>query len=281
LRLPFQLLLAPIFMLGAFLGWARPTPAILLAFLAVHVGIYGGMTAFNSYYDRDRGPIAFLKHPVAAPRFVRDTAIGIQLASVLVLLSLRPASALPATGLVAMGIAYSHPRWRWKANLAASLLAVGFGQGVLALAVGYLSAGAPVTGLFETPLILAALGSALITLGLYPVTQVYQIEEDRTRGDRSLAVVLGFRRALALGGCLLGLGVAFLLVALAGRIAIAWVWFLAGGVVGMWGLLYLWSRRFESLDVYANHDWAMGFGAFAAAGFWVLLLSEWLLGRSG
>jgi 1,4-dihydroxy-2-naphthoate octaprenyltransferase len=113
-------------------------------------------------------------------------------------------------------------------------------------------------------------------MGLYPVTQVYQVEEDRARGDRSLAVVFGWRRALWIAGCLLGAGVALVAFALAGQIAPSWRWILGAGVLGMWILFYLWSRRFSSLDAYANHDWALGLGAVASVGFWVLILSEWI-----
>jgi 1,4-dihydroxy-2-naphthoate octaprenyltransferase len=281
LRLPFQLLLAPIFMLGAFLVGARPTPAVLFAFLAMHIGIYGGMTAFNSYYDRDEGPIAFLKHPQPATPFVRDGALVLQLAAIIVLLVLRPVSALPAAAFAGMGIAYSHPRWRWKASLAGSFVVVGLGQGVLALATGFLSNGGPVSGLFNPAVAMAATSSAAITLGLYQVTQVYQIDEDRQRGDRSLAVALGWRRALIIGAALLGAGVALLILSLAGRIAPTWAWILSAGVLGLWSLLYLWSRRFDSLDAYANHDWAIGLGALAASVFWIFLLSEWFRSRAG
>src|SRR5205814_1433372 len=37
--------------------------SILLAFLAFHLFLYGGATAFNSYYDRDEGPVGGLERP--------------------------------------------------------------------------------------------------------------------------------------------------------------------------------------------------------------------------
>ncbi len=276
LRLPFQLLLAPIFMLGALLGAGRPTLELGLAFLAVHAGIYGGMTAFNSVYDRDRGPIGFMKHPRPAGRFVRDAAILTQLAAVLVLAALRPVAAIPALALVAMGIAYSHPRWRWKSHLGASLFAVGVGQGMIAFAIGFLAAGAPLARLLEPPTLGAAVGSSIVTLGLYPVTQLYQLDEDRARGDRTLPLALGWRRALVVSALLLAAGVGILLLSLAGRIAPIWFGLLPAGVVVLWMLLVLWARRFESLDAYRNHDWAMGLGLIASAAFWILIASEWM-----
>ncbi|MGD8395936.1 MAG: UbiA family prenyltransferase [Candidatus Eiseniibacteriota bacterium] len=276
LRLPFQLILAPIFMLGAFLGGALPAVRLLLAFAAVHAGIYGGMTAYNSYYDQDRGPIGTLKHPRAADRFVRNTALVIQLTALLSILVIRPAAAVPAGLLITMGIAYSHPRWRWKRSVWGSLLAVGIGQGLLAFAIGYLCAGADVATLLEPTIVLAALGATLIVVGLYPITQVYQIAEDSARGDRSLAVIVGWRRALGFAATLIAVGVALVGAALTGRVATIWLGALAGGVIVFWLLLYVWSRRFESLDAYRNHDWAMGLAVLASGTFWALIITEWL-----
>jgi 1,4-dihydroxy-2-naphthoate octaprenyltransferase len=276
LRLPFQLLLAPIFLLGAWLGGGTPGLALGLAFLAVHAGIYGGMTAFNSYYDHDRGPIGFMKHPRPADRTVRDGALAIQGVAVLALLLIAPAAAVPALLLVMMGIAYSHPRWRWKGNLGASLAAVAIGQGVLAFAIGFLAAGAAPRQLLAPAPILAALGSASVTLGLYPITQLYQMEEDRERGDRTLPLAVGFRGAIVLSGVLVALGVALILAGLHPRIAPVWTAILLAGVLAFWGALLLWARRFIQNDTYRNHDWAMGISTAAAGGFWIFILTEWL-----
>lgn len=276
LRLKFQLLLAPIFMLGALLAGAPPTFKLLFAFLALHVGMYGGLTAFNSYYDRDRGPIAFMKHPDLATRFVRDAAVAIQIVALIVLFCLRPPAAAPALALFAMAVAYSHPRWRWKAHLGASLFAVSVGQGLLAFAIGFLAGGGPAAGLLAPQVAMAGVGATLITLGVYPVTQLYQIEEDRARGDRTLAIAIGWRKTLVVSALLLAAGVGLFLLALVGRIAPLWSIVLPAGVLGLWVLLAVWARRFESLDAYRNHDWALGAGMMASGAFWVLIVSEWI-----
>ena len=49
LRLHFQLLLAPIFLWGYFLSGVRTPADFWLAFVAFHIFLYGGITAFNSY----------------------------------------------------------------------------------------------------------------------------------------------------------------------------------------------------------------------------------------
>ena len=57
LRLSFQFVLAPIFLLGFALSEASLSIGLIALFLLVHVGLYGGPTAYNSYYDRDEGPV--------------------------------------------------------------------------------------------------------------------------------------------------------------------------------------------------------------------------------
>src|SRR5438552_16250684 len=68
LRLHFQLLLAPIFLWGFLLGGGRVDARAMLAFVVVHLFLYGGATAFNSAYDRDVGPVGGLERPPAVSR---------------------------------------------------------------------------------------------------------------------------------------------------------------------------------------------------------------------
>ena len=58
LRLPVQLTLAPLYLWGVFGAGGGWSSATVGAFVIVHLFLYGGTTVFNSYYDRDDGPIA-------------------------------------------------------------------------------------------------------------------------------------------------------------------------------------------------------------------------------
>jgi 4-hydroxybenzoate polyprenyltransferase len=86
---------------------------------------------------------------------------------------------------------------------------------------------------------LVLLGFCPLFAGLYPLTQLYQLEEDRRRGDRTLALLLGLRASLGIalacvalgfalfGGAavLLGVGAWPLLVPLAGWLAVLGPWY--------------------------------------------------------
>jgi len=85
---------------------------------------------------------------------------------------------------------YSTPLARWKGKPIRSIIAIGVSTGTNSFFLGFLAAGGyPIT--FTEDLI--ALGVALIILSLYPVSQIYQTEEDQKRGDRTFAISYGLK----------------------------------------------------------------------------------------
>lgn len=267
LRLPFQVLLGPIFLLGA---WSAGNPRLswLPPFLLVHVGLYGGATAYNSFYDRDHGPIGFLKHPRPVTRAVRNLSLLLQGAAVVWLAVTAPPAGVIALAMMAMGIAYSHPRWRWKGSTWGGLAAVALGQGIGAVYLGcFATSGHP-----SSTTHLAALGAALVTLGLYPITQVYQIEEDRERGDVTVPVRLGWRRSFLFSSVFITLGLWVLALVVRRRAASPWPEVLAASPALFLLALAFWARVFDRQLPEQNHDWALGLGSAASLFFWILLL---------
>lgn len=198
LRLAFSLVLTPLFLWGVHL--TRPGPIVwghvLVAYLIVHVLLYGGMNAFNSYYDRDEGPIGSLLEPPPVDRTVLIVALSAKAAALLtgLILDLR-FGLLVGLGVI-FSVAYSHPRWRWKERPLYAAIFVFVGQGVLGVLWGW-AAAASAEGALATRWpwdglkILAVLSAACWTLGFYPLTGVYQIDADGQRGIRTLAVALG------------------------------------------------------------------------------------------
>ena len=106
---------------------------------------------------------------------------------------------------------------------------------------------------------------------LYPLTQIYQVDEDRRRGDRTLASALGVRRSLsvALGAA----GVAFALFVTAGLRAgwrlgtpDRWRWSaLALALLAWAGVLIPWRARWSSWGP-ADHQRGM----YLALGAWAV-----------
>jgi 1,4-dihydroxy-2-naphthoate octaprenyltransferase len=112
------------------------------------------------------------------------------------------------------------------------------------------------------------LGFCPLFAALYPLTQIYQFEEDARRGDRTLARTLGVRRSLwiAIGAA----AVAFSLFGMAGLdagwgLAEGWRWGLLGFAAMAWGLVLLpWLRGFERMSP-SQHQRGMYRALFAWA----------------
>lgn len=268
LRLPFQLMLAPIFFAGALASGHRPHLSWAVPFLAVHFGLYGGATALNSFYDQDRGPIGFWKRPRPATCRVRDLAVVLQVLAILLLSRGGLAPAAIALVMMGMGLAYSHPATRWKASAWGGLAAVAIGQGLGAVLLGFYCTGGH--GFPGARVWSSALGAALCTAGLYPVTQVYQIDEDRSRGDFTVPVRYGWRAALWLSGACTAAGLFTLALSLRSVLPRFGAAVVASLPLPFAAVLLVWSRRFEKQSSFRNHDWAMAIGAGAALLFWLL-----------
>jgi len=269
--LHFQILLAPIFLWGLVLASSRPDWRTWVVFIAFHVFLYGGATAFNSVYDRDSGPVGGLRHPPPVDPLLLPWSLGI-LFSGLVLCLVRPWTAALYLPILLLALAYSHPAVRLKARPWASLLTIAIGQGVLPFIAGRLSAPHMSD---DWPLtVLAAASAAFVAVAFYPLTQLYQVEEDRQRGDRTIAVELGADRSFRLSTLLL-LTAAVLTVATverrfgAGEAAIVLAFYL-----GLCGAVQWWRSHFPHWDVSQNFRAAMAFTVVGAGGFGVYLLAH-------
>lgn len=214
LRLHYQVaFLSPLFAWGYLLSAHVPSLRALVAFLAFHVFLYGGITAYNSYFDRDQGPVGGLRVPPPVTPGLLPFSVAVQVTGLLMALYVGLAFTLLYLAIVALSVAYSHPRFRWKSRPLLSLSVVAFGQGTAGFVAGWL-AGAG-TWPPATPLraVLGAMVATLATVGMYPLTQLYQIEEDRARGDRTFAVAFGIRTSFAFSMvCLVGAGLCLVLL---------------------------------------------------------------------
>ena len=160
--------------------------------------LYAGATAFNSYYDRDEGPVGGLERPPPVLPALLPLALGMKAIGAVLAALVNLPFLVVYLAFAALSLAYSYPRVRLKAHTWGSLLTVGFGQGVLA----FLAAWAAVRGELASALsaqgVLGAIAATLLILAIYPLTQLYQVDEDSARGDRTVAVVWGPRACFLL-----------------------------------------------------------------------------------
>jgi 1,4-dihydroxy-2-naphthoate octaprenyltransferase len=139
------------------------------------------------------------------------------------------------------------------------------GFGTLTPYAGWAATGLPV----EPARGLVLLGFCPLFAALYPLTQIYQFEEDSRRGDRTLARALGVRRSLLLS--LGAAGTAFAVFVTAGGIAgwgdqEAWRWLGLAFCTAAWlAVLVPWLRRWHEMSI-AEHQRGM----YRALGAWAL-----------
>jgi hypothetical protein len=107
---------------------------------------------------------------------------------------------------------YSRPGIRWKGRPWLSLIAIGAGTGVGGFLLGYLYDGRQAV----TPASLAgALGVTCLIVSLFPMSQVYQVEEDLQRRDMTFTAKYGLAGVKRIYGMLFPLGVGILAAAMA------------------------------------------------------------------
>jgi len=207
LRLPFSLFLMPVFWFGLSalrepFSWGRAAAA----FAILHLLVYPASNGYNSYYDRDEGSIGGLAAPPpVTPELIHLVWLFETLALLAALLLGWPFAAMVVVYIL-ISRAYSYEGIRLKKYPLLSTVVVVVFQGAFTFLMAQVGAGASQAQLFEASNLQLALVSTLFLCGSYPLTQIYQHQEDARRGDRTLSLRLGIRGTFgfAAGGLLAG-----------------------------------------------------------------------------
>lgn len=206
LRIPFSIFLMPVYLFALALSPAPQPWEALLVFFILHLLVYPASNGYNSYYDRDTGPIGGLEHPPQVSRELYFVSLALDGVALLLALLVSPLFALGVLIYGTISKAYSHPLIRLKRHPVTSWLTAGFFQGAFTFWVVYLGLNeAHPANLLEPQVLWPGLITTLMLLGFYPLTQVYQHEEDATRGDRTISLLLGIRGTFAFSAALFAL----------------------------------------------------------------------------
>ena len=151
-----------------------------------------GTLALNSAFDRDEGDIGYLDAPPPPPRYLAQVSIALMAVGQLIALTLPAGYSIAYASCFAMSLAYSVPPVRLKAVAGADWAINIVGVGVLTPFAGWCASGFALRP--ESRWIM--IGFGCLFGSLYPLTQIYQFDEDIARGDRTLARILGVRTSL-------------------------------------------------------------------------------------
>ena len=203
----------------------------------------GGTLAINSVYDKDEGDIGYLRSPPAPPPHLLGFSLAFLVAGQILSFFLPVAFRLAYLVCLLMSLAYSVPPLRFKAVAGVDLVINMWGFGTFTPFAGWAATGRPLDLVHG----LVLLGFCPLFAGFYPLTQIYQFDEDRRRGDRTLALILGMRRSLLVSIAAMLLAFVCFIAAAYLRFATALGWVaIALALVAWLYVLVPWYRQHEA-----------------------------------
>lgn len=190
LRFHFSFFLMPVYFFALsqvkIINWRDA----MLAFLILHLMVYPASNGYNSYMDRDTSPIGGLKNPMEpTPQLFFVTVVLDSLAIVLSFL-ISPVFAIGIFLYILASRLYSFRGVRLKKYPVTGYLTVIIFQGAITFLLVYHASDANHT--VHIP-VLAMIASSLLIGGFYPLTQIYQHEEDYKDGVITISYLLGYK----------------------------------------------------------------------------------------
>jgi 4-hydroxybenzoate polyprenyltransferase len=212
LRIPFSLFLLPIYLFALSNVPAQHISLYqaILVFVIIHLFVYPASNGYNSYFDRDEESIGGLKHPPKVSKELFTIVVLLDVLSVALSLLISVPFALLIVIYLFVSKAYSYDKIRLKKYPVISTVVVTFFQGAFTFFLVQFGSGVPMGLILEPHNLTLALVSTLFLAGSYPLTQVYQHEEDGRRGDLTISRMLGVNGTFAFSAASLLLATALL-----------------------------------------------------------------------
>lgn len=181
----------------------------MLIFLILHLLVYPASNGYNSYMDRDTSPIGGLKNPLQPTKQLFIISVCMDIVSIMLSFFISWLFAVGIFLYVLTSRAYSYRKIRLKKYPVTGYLTVVIFQGAITFFLVY--HGAESNHTTNVPVI-SMVASSLLIGGFYPLTQIYQHEEDVKDGVKTISYKLGYKGTFIFAGiiyvlafCTLGL----------------------------------------------------------------------------
>lgn len=192
LRIPFSFFLLPVYLFALSISRDVSLFPLVLVLLIIHFFLYPASNGYNSYFDKDKKSIGGLENPPEVSKELYYVSLFFDLVAILLgfLINWHFVLMLIIYGVVSK--AYSHPSIRLKKHAFTGWFIAGLFQGFFTFIMVYIG----INDIFlhqinSSEVFVAAALSSMLLWGSYPMTQVYQHEEDSERGDKTLSIKLG------------------------------------------------------------------------------------------
>lgn len=195
LRIPFSFFLMPVYWFALSQTNHANTGISIGVFILLHLLIYPASNAYNSYYDKDEGSIGGLENPPPVSKELFYVAWALDILAIIIAYFLSGwILALALFIYSSVSKAYSNDKIRLKKYPILSWITVGVFQGAFTyLTVIQAVDNVLISDLMQEKYLFPAVLSSFNLLGFYPMTQIYQHEEDAKRGDLTMSRLLGIR----------------------------------------------------------------------------------------
>jgi len=194
LRFFFSVFLLPVFFFALSqvpeINWNNA----ILTFIIWHLLVYPASNGYNSFFDKDEGSIALIEKPPPVDKSLYYFSLTLDLIALILTIFVGWALFFAVLIYGTFSKMYSHPSIRLKKYPFISFFIVFLFQGAFV----YWSTYASVSGMnslygWNLNFTIAGLICSCLIGATYPLTQVYQHEEDSKRGDKTLSLILGIR----------------------------------------------------------------------------------------
>lgn len=190
LRFHFSLFLLPVFLFALSQVNEVPLTNAILSFFILHLLVYPASNGYNSYMDRDESSIGGLFNPLKPTKQLYYVTIAMDMIAVLLGFSISIVFSLGTLLYIVASRLYSYRKVRLKKYPVIGFITVFLFQGALIYFLSYHAChpGQPL----QVPFLPCIISSCLIA-ALYPLTQIYQHEEDINDGVITISYLVGIR----------------------------------------------------------------------------------------
>jgi 1,4-dihydroxy-2-naphthoate octaprenyltransferase len=167
---------------------------VAIVFVILHLLVYPSSNGFNSLMDRDTGSIGLIKNPKKVPESMKWVTLGLDLISLLLTYYLFRWEVLVLLIMYILASrAYSYRGIRLKKYAIIGFLTVVIFQGPVIYILTKLAVSEDNLPVFSSSDILFYFVSLLLVGAGYPISQIYQHEQDKADGVKTLSMLLGIK----------------------------------------------------------------------------------------
>ena len=195
LRPAFSFLLMPVFFLALSSIQHFDSYTITVTFILLHLLVYPASNGYNSLMDKDEGSIGGLENPPEAPPLLFPLTLVLDISALLLTALVHPASSLLLITYIIASRLYSWRRIRIKKYPIFGFFWVIVFQGAIIYWFCLSMFQQDLNIFSQIPLkhVAGMFLSSLMIASSYPLTQVYQHEQDKKDGIHSISMLLGIR----------------------------------------------------------------------------------------